>query len=470
MASFIGKMSIAPAWLLDRAAAKTKSPGSEPTKGSERPPEPTLPRIDLRVRYATERLLSGIVAPAIQGRGGARACLMAAIEIVRGCCVTTGDGRGNRAFDVLWNTYNPVCAPPWTMSEADQNDLLHKISDAELKSGMSWRWRLDYRLALAWAIGEIDRSDICQARDVATDVMTESADEVRRAGTAALGGEAQPASADARPRGECLIDRLSPLPLQARTPSPTPAEVTTRIEQLAATMPSRSSPVPKLLQLLHSSARDIAENGPRPGKSPESRAFIVALGCVYATADLQSTTDLLLSCKGGMAVQQARNPNGYGMQIWLDAWRYRDVETDSAAIMIVDAVLVDAHPCGRAQSRMTVYLRPVEQPKRPESQLRYDMPVSLGAPHAGELSGEFLEARSAFEAGTAPERRDRKVVTEAWVGALVRVVLAEDEPGVRSVRHLLPLEADRRDEVRAVLAVCSAFSIIAAPNSTGVPR
>ena len=147
MASFIGKISIAPAWLLELAVAKTKSPGTgtEATRSAERPPEPTLPRIDLRVRYATERLLSGIVAPAIQGRGGSRACLMAAIEIIRGYCVTTGDGERNRAFDVLWSLYNPICVPPWTRAEADQNDLLHKISDAELKSEIPWRWLLDYR-------------------------------------------------------------------------------------------------------------------------------------------------------------------------------------------------------------------------------------------------------------------------------------------------------------------------------------
>ncbi|MDB4963956.1 MAG: Bifunctional primase/polymerase [Myxococcales bacterium] len=434
------RLAYVPSWIIELVASPRRKLSTTPKQApSDRPSEYSLPPVELRVRFAAERLSCGIVPAAIHRDRGHDALLRASVTTVRGYCVPNGDGVNNHAFDVLLRSYNPICVPPWTDSGAHQSEILHKLADAYTVGDMGWAELLDHRLALAVACGEVQLA--------VNQPSTPTAD----------------ADAEGHPTGGCLIG--SSFSWGPSTSSSSPASTALcrpPIEHLVARMPSRSVPVDQLLQLLHSPTRVIAEEGPRPSDTPESRAFVIALGCVYVGADVTSTTELLLNCKGGVAAQQACSPSVYARELWLDAWRARDREIATAVVVIADEVPVDLHPRGRALARVSAYLRPVDQPKLHEHQLRLDLPTLLGAPHAGEVSGEFVEAQAAFEAGVAPGRRDRMGVREAWPGALVLAVLAE-HAGVRSVRHLLPLDAARRDEIRAVLAVCGAFVTLARP-------
>jgi hypothetical protein len=122
-----------PPWLLtiivsNRARQMTKGPSAE------RPTEAQLRAdgwpLDRRLQMARSALSDA--EPAISGRGGHKACLKAAILLVRGFCLSSDD-----AFDLLWHVYNPMCIPPWSV-----NELMHKIESAEFAvSNDSYPWR-----------------------------------------------------------------------------------------------------------------------------------------------------------------------------------------------------------------------------------------------------------------------------------------------------------------------------------------
>ncbi|MBX3159211.1 MAG: bifunctional DNA primase/polymerase [Deltaproteobacteria bacterium] len=479
------RLAYLPSWISElRRNPSSSSKGQTSTqRAADRPPEHLLPPIDVRVRFAAERLTCGIVPVAVQKSNGHSALLRAAVETVRGYCVTTGDGIGNRAFDVLWEVFNPICLPPWRPDE--DHEIIHKIDEAERVGNLDWGELLDYRLSLAVALGEVTAGECGVAECEVGD---------------SVAADAPAAPVGAHTSGGRLIDLSTPSPSPPSTPSPAPNNLTANeltslvlggapaqrsttpprpqhppqsrstthrsIRTLMARMPSRSIAPDDLLMRLRSDIREIAENGPRPDASPDSRAFVVALGAMYAGADVISTTALLLSCKGGVAVQQARDPSVYARELWLDAWRGRNRETAWATVMIVDKILIDTRPDPnrtRALSRATFKLRPVDKPSTPtfEHQISYAIAVKLGPPNAGQISGEWREASAACEAGTRPGCRS-KFPAEAWEHALVGAVLDDEN---RKVRHLIPLDAERRDQIRAALAVCAAFAAFSTPNS-----
>lgn len=104
---------------------------ARPTESElERDGYPLARRIELARDKLTERAKR---EPAIQGQNGSRACLRAAILLVRGYCLPPDE-----AFTLLWKIYNPVCIPPWSESE-----LMHKIESAEFHARQAgWRFMI----------------------------------------------------------------------------------------------------------------------------------------------------------------------------------------------------------------------------------------------------------------------------------------------------------------------------------------
>jgi len=161
---------------------------------------------------------------------------------------------------------------------------------------------------------------------------------------------------------------------------------------------------------------------------------------VQGHRDFDSIRELLMAVPGGIHIQQSPDPLITVRELFLDVWRTRDLEIASAIVMNIDAVLHDTSPAGRALSRISLYLRESHLSKVPENQKRWDIPIQLGYPHAGDLSGEFLEISAVLEASAPPERRRHRSVA-AWANVAVRAVLSDDS----EVRHLLPFVAqDRR--------------------------
>jgi hypothetical protein len=117
-----------PDWLFKLATSPKARQEAISTHGS-RPSEDKLPPLDERIQKAQTELISGRVAPAIQGQNGSRACLHAAILLVRGYCLPP-----EAAYDLLWHVYNPLCLPPWS-----EQELMHKVESAELHvDDVSW--------------------------------------------------------------------------------------------------------------------------------------------------------------------------------------------------------------------------------------------------------------------------------------------------------------------------------------------
>ena len=63
--------------------------------------------------------------PAIQGQNGSKTCFETALKIQDGFDLTQ-----NEALALMWEHYNPRCAPPWS-----EKELRHKIADAASKCG-----------------------------------------------------------------------------------------------------------------------------------------------------------------------------------------------------------------------------------------------------------------------------------------------------------------------------------------------
>lgn len=88
--------------------------------------------IDQRVAMARAALLQ--IPPAIQGHNGSKACLHAAITVVRGYLIPVD---GGLACDLLEQVYNPRCVPPWS-----EGELIHKINSASTGVDVPWGYRL----------------------------------------------------------------------------------------------------------------------------------------------------------------------------------------------------------------------------------------------------------------------------------------------------------------------------------------
>lgn len=117
-----------PEWFF-KLATSTKARQSVAENG-ERPAEEDLPEVKERLRLA--KIALDREPPAISGYGGSRACLRAAILLIRGYCLTP-----EQAFDLLWAAYNPRCVPPWSPDE-----LMHKIASAEQDVDIPWRYKI----------------------------------------------------------------------------------------------------------------------------------------------------------------------------------------------------------------------------------------------------------------------------------------------------------------------------------------
>lgn len=127
-----------PDWMFKLALSKREVP-KELASSGERPTEASLAALgwplERRMKLAREALAKA--EPAVQGQNGSLACYRAAIIATRGYCIPV-EGH-NHVFDLMWEVYNPICMPSWS-----QDELIHKIHDAERLSIAPWgfRWNI----------------------------------------------------------------------------------------------------------------------------------------------------------------------------------------------------------------------------------------------------------------------------------------------------------------------------------------
>lgn len=88
--------------------------------------------LEQRLKLAREAVLR--VEPAVEGQNGSRACLKAAITVVRGYLVPP---EGGVAVDLLMQVYNPRCSPPW-----QEWEIVHKVNSATMNVDVPWGYRL----------------------------------------------------------------------------------------------------------------------------------------------------------------------------------------------------------------------------------------------------------------------------------------------------------------------------------------
>lgn len=130
-----------PEWMFKLALSK-REVSYEVSSSGERPPEDRLAALGwpLERRLENARAELALFEPAIQGQNGSAACYRAAILIARGFCIPV-EGQHNHVFDLMWSIYNPMCVPAW-----NQEELLHKIHDAERISFAPWGFRLNFAI------------------------------------------------------------------------------------------------------------------------------------------------------------------------------------------------------------------------------------------------------------------------------------------------------------------------------------
>jgi putative DNA primase/helicase len=121
-----------PEWLYWLIADRYKAARARMAIASAgRPPEHELPSMVER----TDRAI-GICkahALAIQGDNGSGTLMSLCAKLVRGLCLPI-----DVAFEVLIEHYNDTCEPPWS-----EDELMHKLEDAEVVSVMPWRYVID---------------------------------------------------------------------------------------------------------------------------------------------------------------------------------------------------------------------------------------------------------------------------------------------------------------------------------------
>lgn len=125
-----------PEWMFKLALSK-REVSKEISSSGERPMEERLAALGwpLERRMTAARAALAQAEPAIQGQNGSLACYKAAILVARGFCIPVEPY--NHTFDLMWSVYNPICVPAWS-----QDELIHKIVDAERVSIAPWGFRL----------------------------------------------------------------------------------------------------------------------------------------------------------------------------------------------------------------------------------------------------------------------------------------------------------------------------------------
>jgi hypothetical protein len=129
-----------PEWMFKLALSK-REVSHEVLSSGERPKEEDLARVGwpLERRMAAARVELAKAEPAIQGQNGSAACYRAAILVTRGFCIPV-EGH-NHVHDLMWEVYNPLCVPSWP-----EDELTHKIHDAEKVSYAPWGFRLNFAI------------------------------------------------------------------------------------------------------------------------------------------------------------------------------------------------------------------------------------------------------------------------------------------------------------------------------------
>ena len=121
-----------PPWLFWLIADKHKAAKARmQIAGAGRPPENELPSMQERIDRGVG--LCKAHRPAIQGENGSATLMSLCAALVRGLCLPM-----DTAVKLLTEHYNEVCEPEWSDEE-----LLHKVADAETVSVKEWRFLID---------------------------------------------------------------------------------------------------------------------------------------------------------------------------------------------------------------------------------------------------------------------------------------------------------------------------------------
>lgn len=103
---------------------KASGPSSTSTSSAPHDPRANRPEAFERARrYLAE------MPPAIQGQGGSKALIKAAVVLVRGFNLSDAD-----ALELLWQDFNPRCQPPWNRKDKDGPE--HTVKNARRKGRM----------------------------------------------------------------------------------------------------------------------------------------------------------------------------------------------------------------------------------------------------------------------------------------------------------------------------------------------
>jgi hypothetical protein len=200
-----------PDWMFKVALAH-REVSRDVLSSGERPKEEQLNKIGwpLERRLEAARLALQQAEPAIQGQNGSAACYRAAILVARGYCIPV-EGH-NHVFDLMWSTYNPMCVPPW-----NQDELIHKIVDAEKGSVAPWGFKLNVAILL----DQYTAPAPVQATPVGNTQPLAKADAQARMNAHAT---VHPVQSDARRRPR-LPDVAAARGAPQREPAPTPKAV-----------------------------------------------------------------------------------------------------------------------------------------------------------------------------------------------------------------------------------------------------
>jgi len=166
-----------PEWMF-KVALSHREVSREVSSSGERPTEERLLGLGwpLERRLAAARLALAAAEPAIQGQNGSAACYKAAIIAARGYCIPV-EGH-NHVFDLMWDVYNPRCVPVW-----NQDELIHKIHDAEKVSIAPWGFRLDVAIVMD-QYSQLTPGDVeLTSKNKKSDTKKASAEHIQRYST-----------------------------------------------------------------------------------------------------------------------------------------------------------------------------------------------------------------------------------------------------------------------------------------------
>ena len=92
---------------------------------------PHDPRANRPSPFERARIYLALMPPAIQGQGGSKALVKAAVALVRGFNLSDAE-----ALDLLWTDFNPRCQPPWNRRDKDGPE--HTVKNARQKGRMAF--------------------------------------------------------------------------------------------------------------------------------------------------------------------------------------------------------------------------------------------------------------------------------------------------------------------------------------------